>query len=101
MPTPLTAPHTFNITVETKEELLGLILRFNLDNHNLAHWYHDVRGKTQRVVPDTRFGEMYSALKAVADREGINWDDPSTVEGRTATEPTQREAVEIDITPDG
>jgi hypothetical protein len=71
MSTPLNNPLTINITINTHEELLALLLRANLDDENLRHWYHDIRGKTNRVIPDVRLSQLYKILKDRADEEGV------------------------------
>lgn len=62
---------TLNITIETADELRALLLRANLDADNVRSWYHDHRGRTNVIVPDTRLTGLYKALKAHADENDI------------------------------
>ena len=71
MSTPLVTPLTLNLTIETREELLALMLRANLDPSNVRTWYHEHRGRTNVNVPDVSLGAIFKALKAHAEEEGF------------------------------
>ena len=72
MSTPLSTPLTLNITVESQEELLALLLRCNLDAENIRYWYHDFRGRTNVRCPDIGLGGVFKALKAHMESEGFS-----------------------------
>ena len=75
MTTPLTAPVTINLTLETQEDVKALFLRANLDDGNLRQWYHDVRGRPDVDVPTVRMTGIYKVLKNVMDTEGFSHID--------------------------
>ena len=86
MSTPLQNSLTLNITVETREELLALMLRANLDADNIRTWYHEHRGRTNVNVPDVSLGAIFKALKAHAEEEGFGMttdDSPSAPVGKS------------------
>lgn len=85
MTTPLNTPVTINLHLETQEDVLALALRANLDADNLRYWYHTHRGKTQRVVPDTGFSELFKALRGIMAEEGFDWDVAPSDDSRGGT----------------
>ena len=86
MSTPLQNSLTLNITVETREELLALLLRANLDADNIRTWYHDFRSRRNVNCPDVGLGAIYKALKQHMEEEGFSMttdDSPSAPVGKS------------------
>lgn len=88
--TPLSAPVTLNLTLETQEDVLALFLRANLDDGNLRDWYHSHRNRPGVRVPSVRMTGIYRVLKDVMDREGFSHEGPAP-----ETEPAPAHSVDV------
>lgn len=74
MATPLEAPVTVRVHLETQEDVLALMLRVNLDPSNLRTWYHNYRNRPLVNVPDVRFSQLFRLCKQIATDEGFSME---------------------------
>lgn len=86
MPT-LNQPVRVTVDLHTTDDVIALALRLNLDPDNLSHWYHVVRDKPDRIIPDVRFTDLFKTLRNIMHEEGVEWDRKTAVEVNGGPDP--------------